>query len=306
MPCYSPLTAWRSRRLNENGKRPLVWHRNDGFEDMEVQVPCGQCVGCRLEKSRQWAIRCMHEADLYQDNCFITLTYDDDHLPYDGSLVKPHFQKFMKRLRKRYGTIKIRYYACGEYGDSNYRPHYHALLFNFDFEDKILWKTEGDFRLYVSEELNSIWKKGYCIIGPVTFETAAYVARYVMKKQTEGSTNDAQERFDKAYRRIDPYTGELYYVEPDFSLMSRRPGIGRDWIDKYSDTVFRDDSIIVNGYEVKPPKYYDSLFDGIELTKAQRRKDSKRFADNNTPDRLEVREKVAKSKLSKLTRKLEI
>ena len=116
MACYTPLKGYRSTELTKNGKRKIVFNRNHGFADLPVTVPCGQCIGCRLERSRQWAIRCTHEASLWEKNCFITLTYNDENLPKDGSLDVTHFQKFMKRLRKKHGA-GIRFYHCGEYGD---------------------------------------------------------------------------------------------------------------------------------------------------------------------------------------------
>ena len=117
MPCYSPIKGYRSKVLSPNGKRTIVFKPNLGFVDLPVLVPCGQCCGCRLERSRQWAIRCTHEASLHENNCFITLTFNDDNLPSDKSLDVRHFQLFMKRLRKQFGS-NIRYYHCGEYGEN--------------------------------------------------------------------------------------------------------------------------------------------------------------------------------------------
>ena len=102
MACYHPIKAYRARRLNPSGKRGIVFNIKDGYEDMPVELPCGQCMGCRLEHSRQWAIRMMHEASQYENNCFITLTYDNEHLPPDGSLQLSHFQDFFKRFRKKF------------------------------------------------------------------------------------------------------------------------------------------------------------------------------------------------------------
>jgi len=190
-------------------------------------------------------MRCLHEASLYDDNCFITLTYDDEHLPSDLSLHKKDFQDFMKRLRKNYPDVNIRYYHCGEYGEEKQRPHYHACLFNFDFDDKIKWKKQNDFWLYVSETLNKIWGKGYCVIGDVTFDSAAYVARYIEKKLL---TSD-QEKKDAHYK------GRL----PEYTTMSRRPGIGRGWYDKYKNDIYPSDFAVIGERKVKPPKFYDNL-----------------------------------------------
>ena len=106
MACYYPLKGYRARAVNpKTGKRSIVFDSSLGFMDMPVEFACGQCIGCRIERSRQWAIRCVHEAQLYEANCFITLTYAPEHLPKNGSLVLEHFQKFMKRLRKRVGFV---------------------------------------------------------------------------------------------------------------------------------------------------------------------------------------------------------
>ncbi len=185
MACFGPLKGWPSKKLTPSGKRQVVFNISQAYTDRPVNIPCGQCIGCRLDKSKQWAIRCVHEASLYDNNSFITLTYNTEHLPEDRSLEVRVFQLFMKRLRKRFGT-KIRFYACGEYGDQNGRPHYHACLFNHDFQDKKLWKRGKDpsLDLYRSADLEKLWPYGYSSIGEVTFQSAAYVARYIMKKIT--------------------------------------------------------------------------------------------------------------------------
>ena len=120
MPCYYPLQGWRSKELTKNGKRAIVFDRKKGYVDQPLEVPCGQCIGCRLDRSRDWALRCIHEAQLHEDNSYITLTYDDDNLPANASLDKSDFQKFMKRLRKSLGDKKVRFFHCGEYGENQY------------------------------------------------------------------------------------------------------------------------------------------------------------------------------------------
>lgn len=247
MPCYHPIHGWWSKEKTEKGLRKVVFNPVDAYDNGHmVTVPCGRCIGCRLERSRQWAMRCLHEASLYSDNCYITLTYDKEHLPFDLSLHKKDFQDFMKRLRKEFPDSKPRYYHCGEYGDENKRPHYHACIFNFDFYDKIFYKKPGDFNLYTSETLNRIWGKGYCVIGDVTFDSAAYVARYIEKKFL---TSD-QEKKDAHYQGR----------EPEYTTMSRRPGIGRGWFDKYQNDVYPHDYTVIGEHKVKPPKYYDTLY----------------------------------------------
>ena len=294
MPCYHPITAYRaaSGKNPKTGKWPIVFDIKNGYKDMPVQIPCGRCIGCRLEKSRQWAIRCVHEASLYSDNCFITLTYDNEHLPSDLSLDKSHFVLFMKRLRKKYGD-GIRFFHCGEYGELYKRPHHHACLFNFDFPDKKLWSTREGIPLYTSESLQKLWPYGYSTIGAVTFESAAYVARYVMKKITG----------DKAEAH---YNGR----EPEYITMSRRPGIAREWFEKFKTDVYPQDFCIIrNNIKCKPPKYYDNLYD---LTNSEdfrkiklRRLKLASQSPNNTPDRLLVRERVKSLKVAKLKRTID-
>lgn len=240
MPCFAPLIAYYGAELTKNGKRGLVFDSRASFSGLPVKIACGQCVGCRLERSRQWAVRCVHENKMHDVSWFVTLTYDDDHLPQGGTLVKRDLQLFMKRLRKARNE-KIRFYACGEYGDRTQRPHYHLLLFGVDFPDRRLRKRSASgYDYYDSAELRKLWPAGQNIVGAVTFESAAYVARYVMKK----ITGDVAEWH---------YSGR----EPEFQLMSRRPGIGYPWLVKYGSETYRDDSCIIRGKEVKPPRYYD-------------------------------------------------
>lgn len=266
----------------------MVFSPRDSFDpDSEVKLPCGRCIGCRLERSRQWAIRCVHEASLYERNCFITLTFAPEHLPKSGSLDKRDFQLFMKRLRKRFGS-GVRYFHCGEYGEKMGRPHYHACLFNFDFADRELWSVRDGVRLFTSEILSSLWPFGFSTIGDVTFESAAYVARYVTKKITGPVAEDH-------YWRYDQKTGECYDLQPEYITMSRRPGIGRPWIEKYQSDVYPHDRVVLRGRELRPPKFYDSIFElaspeEMEQVKFSREcKSMKQVADNET-SRLRVRE----------------
>lgn len=247
-------------------------------------------------------MRCVHEAALYQDNCFVTLTYDDEHLPADRSLHYRDFQLFMYRLRKRYGA-KRRFYMCGEYGETYGRPHYHACFFNLDFGDLEPFKGSGKSQLFVSQELHRLWPYGYSTVGQVTFDSAAYVARYVMKKVT----GDAAEAH---YQWVDPETGEIHNRRPEFTNMSRRPGIGREWYDRFHKEVYPDDFVIMNGRKIRPPKYYDQLYeltypsDFRSVRFARKQQGRKRSADA-TPERLKVREKVAHAKLGLFKRNVE-
>lgn len=305
MTCYHPLQAYFGRDVLSSGKHKIVFDRRFAIGDgvsSEVLLPCGQCVGCRLERSRQWAVRCMHEAQMYERNCFITLTFRDEDLPDNLSLDVTYFQRFMKRLRFRFGD-GIRFFHCGEYGEKYGRPHYHACLFNFDFDDKVLFKDVNGIKLYTSKSLEELWPFGFCTIGDVTFESAAYVARYIMKKVTG-------DRAKAHYERVDVCTGEVVDRKPEYTTMSRRPGIGKLWYDSFKDDVYPHDHVIVRGKECRPPKYYDSLFE-IEYPedyaklKLRRKTATKQFADNNTPERLHVREQVKLSRVKLLKRSVD-
>lgn len=307
MPCYSPLIGYRSKELTAKNKRKIVFNLKYAQDDTEVTIPCGQCIGCRFEKSRQWALRCVHEASLHEENCFITLTYSSKHLPVDHSLDKTHFQKFMKRLRKHFTGTTIRFYHCGEYGEKNNRPHYHACLFGLDFPDKELHTTtkNGD-KLYRSKTLTKIWGKGeenQQLIGELNFKTAAYTARYIMKKING-------EQADEHYRRIDEDTGEQFQINPEYTTMSRRPGIAYDWYKNYKTDVYPSDEVIIKGIPMQPPKYYDSilekenpfLYDDI---KHDRLTNAEKYADDNTPERLHVKYKVKQAQANLLSRTYE-
>ncbi len=333
MPCYHPMQAWHAKTLNTSGKRSLVF-RPDTAEnpDTPIEVACGQCIGCRLERSRQWATRCLHEAQLHKENCFLTLTFSDEGLekrekeylqankkifnkyknneeklkeklidiPHKTSIHVRDLQLFMKKLRKQYGS-QIRFFACGEYGDENLRPHYHLCIFNMDFPDKKLWKkTSQDHKLYISDTLEELWSYGHATIGEVNFETAAYVARYIMKK-VNGS------RQEKHYQTFNPETWEIINRTPELTTMSRRPGIGADWFKKFKSDIYDTDYVVINGKKCGAPKFYDNLlletdpghYD--EIKEARLNNIDKNNIDN-TPERLEIREKVKKLRLNQLVR----
>lgn len=244
----------------------------------------------------------MHEASLHEENCFITLTYAPKHLPSGGSLNKRHFQLFMKRLRKR-TKQKIRFFHCGEYGEKLSRPHYHALLFGYDFPDKTFWREHRGNRIYRSSILEKTWTYGHSDIGGVTFQSAAYVARYMLKKITG-------ELADQHYLKLNEETGELCEVVPEYATMSRRPGIAHAWFEKFSSDVFPDDFVVVDGKKLKTPKYYMQLLEKIDpdthkAMKLKRKRHSERESEDNTHERLDVRQTVLEARMKNLIRNLE-
>lgn len=335
MTCYHPLRAYvLTTQKTENGKQLIVFDRElaEQFAYKKIDLPCSQCIGCRIDRSRDWALRCMFEASQYNYNSFITLTFDDEHLDQDGSLDKKDFQNFMKELRRQYlGTRrhkvnglsetieKIRYFHCGEYGEACFncglprdkhtcnkyiahlgRPHHHACIFNLDFQDKILIKEEDNIKQYVSPSLAKIWKKGLHSIGNVTFQSAAYVARYVCKKVTGA-------RSEEYYKKVDPRSGQLKKVIPEYITMSRRPGIGKDWYEKYYEDLFPKDFITHDGKTFRVPKFYCKLFEEtypVEYQRIKERRNKRRQEkpDENTIRRLVVKHKVKKAQTKQLSR----
>lgn len=319
MSCFNPLPAWRGSVNKDSGKRSIVFNRASAkVAGSEMSLPCGRCDGCLLDRSRSWALRCVHESELYSRNCFLTLSFDDKHLPEDGCINVRDLQLFMKRLRKAYPGDKIRFFACGEYGENFGRPHYHMCLFNFDFDDKVLWSVRNGNRLYVSESLNRIWGFGYCVIGEVTFDSAAYVARYVLKK-VGGADADLH--------YVDSDSGFIRHRE--FITMSRGGrgtglgGIGKPWYDKFKSDIYPSGFAVLKGTKVPLPKFYDGLYEvddpaGYAALKAKRlsrikhltplidRLDGKSdFVVDSTPDRLRVKEICKKVKVKMLIRPME-
>lgn len=275
MACFCPITGYRA----PGGQ--VVFNSKLGYVDRPLTISCGQCAGCRLERSRQWAVRCLHESEMHEHNSFITLTYKDENLPPGASLHLPDWQKFAKNVRRTYGPF--RYYHCGEYGDLYGRPHLHACLFGIDFhEDRTKWKLRRGNQTYQSKTLSKLWTHGSAEIGSLTFESAAYCARYIMKKITG---EPAEEHYEGR--------------KPEYTTMSRRPGIGKTWLDKYSTEVYKADSVIINAKPARPPKFYDGHYEinhpsEMEIIKSKRVKQAQKRADNNTPERLAVREKKQK------------
>ncbi|QCQ84715.1 replication initiator protein [Blackfly microvirus SF02] len=310
MSCFTPLDGYRVKGgsvvIVARGDRPP----RNALTRVPLSIPCGGCQGCRLEKSRQWAMRCMHEARMSSVSSFVTLTYDNDHLPPGGSLSPTALRYFMGKLRKK-REAGVRFYGCGEYGEVNMRPHYHVLLFNCDFPDKKFHSRNGrNEPLYTSDELRVLWPFGFNLIGAVTYESAAYVARYVMKKVNGKKADDHYAVYDA--------NGQIFDRYPEFARMSRMPGVGAGYYEKYGGEVRAHDTIIVNGKEVKPPRYYDKKHeaasckgaDGLlcKCTFCSLKRKRKRLAvlhkADNTPERLRVKEVIALAKMKNSPRKV--
>lgn len=259
MPCLTPLKGWRS------SKGGITFKAKEAFRDRHIKVPCGQCRYCRIEHSRQWAVRAVHEAKMHERNCFITLTYSDEHLPENSSLDYSAAPLWLMRVREKYGA-GIRSFGCAEYGEKYGRPHYHVALFNFDFPDKTLWKTQRGFKLYTSQSLSQLWPFGHAVIADLTFESAAYIARYVTKKFNYDKRDHGLRRSQRYHSYCDLKTREEKFLKlPERSIcVARKPGLGKAWFDKnYKDT-YKDDTIILRGKRMRPPKYYDYLLEKVD------------------------------------------
>lgn len=234
----------------------------------------------------------MHESRYHELNVFITLTYSDTFVPINTGLNPLHTQNFLKRLRKHHEPNALRFFLCGEYGEETNRPHYHAILFGIDFADKKKHSTNerGDQR-WTSEKLEKIWGMGRCELGTVTPQSAGYVARYCMKKINGELAPDH-------------YQGK----HPEFARMSRRPGIGKQHYDQYSNEIFHRGFIVNNGKQAKIPSFYDRQLDKenpelLNRVKRERQKQALTRKIDSTPERLKVRESVKQAQITQLKRK---
>ncbi len=222
MQCTSPYHIKNPDRFKYKKPNELV-----GEEWLDV--PCGHCLACRIARTREWTVRLLHESEFWDDTSFVTLTYDDDHLPSNGSLVPRDLTLFFKKLRKDLGDRKIKYYACGEYGDTYGRPHYHSIIFGLGVQDKKL--------------IEDNWHKGFVKIGCVTYDSCRYVAGYVQKKL-----------YGKASKEYD----EKGIIAP-FSRMSK--GLGERYVDKYWNKLYDMNTVTVRGVPMGLPRYYQKKLD---------------------------------------------
>lgn len=307
MPCFHPLKAYKSRERNPaTGLYLIMFNPLKALvEASSFSVPCGQCIGCKIARAEQLMVRCVHESKMHAENCFLTLTFDNQHLPENYSVSKPEFQNFMKRLRKSLEPKKIRFLGTGEYGEHTLRPHYHALIFGHRPTDlKRYSQTKQGFILYNSNQISEVWPYGDVKVGSVDAGSAGYVARYALKK-----LHGSNEYTAAHYTRQHPISGQFYVVEPEFALYSRRPGLGSTWFDKYKSDCFPSDFLALNdGRLCAVPQYYSRKLEKEALEtkriKWKRKAHAVRNREHSTPQRLQVREEIKTSKIKLLKREL--
>lgn len=312
--CSGPLTAYHAQEKVDGKyvRKGITFNRNASYSGVPIQIGCGQCIECRMKAAREMAIRALHESKMHPYSQFVTLTYDNAHLPHDFSLDHRDFQLFMKRLRKSRGfdpANRIKYFMCGEYGDENYRPHYHAILYNVRFPDKKLYrKSSKGLDYFTSIELSELWGQGLVVFGKVEFQSCAYVSGYLLKKAMGKNAW-------MAYCDVDANGVVSNEVAPEYRKLSN--GLGKSWFEKYGSHAFEHDSIIINAKEVRPPRYYDLLFEkdpknavqglaGNKLTGVKRRRAilARSMRADNTPRRKRVKEIIALKRLNERKKQL--
>lgn len=213
----------------------MVKRKGNDYKEL-VTVACGKCLECLSKYSTEWSFRIYLEAQLHKEVSFITLTYDNEHLPENGSLVRRDIQLFIKRLRKYVQPAKFRIFYCGEYGSKGGRPHFHLITFGYTPSDKVFFFNSDGHPVYKSAEVSEIWKNGFVSVEDVTLDSAKYASKYMQKLQKIPAGH------------IKPFTG-----------MSNRPGIGYYALDL---TWLDSDSIWINGKRINIPRYYLKVLEG--------------------------------------------
>lgn len=229
-------------------RQSLQWPYQDS---KEINLPCGVCFGCRMDNSRMWSLRMMHEAKFSSSSYFVTLTYRPEALPLYGNLNYDHLEKFWKKARHEFafdGT-KLGYFACGEYGDKSLRPHYHFAGFDWNITDLRLFKETDHGPYFLSDHLADVWGHGNVIVAQLDWMTAAYCARYVTKKMRGKNLRFLPDEC------ADPVTGEVPSFKVERAFQSQ--GIGLRWYEANADEVWNLDGCLYNNqYMVTPPRYY--------------------------------------------------
>lgn len=311
MPCYHPMAGVRDG-FTESGKPKyrIVAMSDHCLEDFPkqdvIQIPCGKCLGCRLQYAQDWQGRLLMELQCHDIAWFVTMMYDDEHVRtviYEDdagsqvrleTLCKKDVQDFMKRLRYHFPKDKLRFYFTGEYGDQTFRPHIHGIIYGLHLDD--VEQIPGVYSVnhepkFLSTVFDAIWGHGSCELGTVTPESTSYVARYVMKKVKKGWKTEK----------------EALGLEPEFGLMSRKPAIGRPYFDQNPhmfDYVSCHLPTAKGSVNIFPTRYFRDLIDSPE-TKAQRyvsgkikRETKLSMTDLNYLDQLKTEEKTKENQIA--------
>lgn len=254
--CADPLFAWKGK----DGR--MVFKISDRYYPQKYEFKCGQCIQCKVDYQRKWAVRMLHEYYTTEQqgkgSCMLTLTYDDKYLPYSVKNNKLHnptlnlvdIQNFLKRVR--YYHPGIRFYQSGEY-DANWRPHHHMILFGHDYlHDRCYWsQSKSNKKVYTSEDLTRCWPWGHSFIGDFTYDSAEYCAKYITKRVISASEEWLESHGVRSVEEY--YDGRL----PEYSTMSRRPGLGQKWIDEHPEEIYPNDKVYIKpGVGISPPRYY--------------------------------------------------
>lgn len=264
-----------------------------------LELPCNKCQSCKLRRAKEWALRCWHESQMHETSCFTTLTYRDADLPKNGDLDHRDFQLFMKRLRRRYPDINLRFFMCGEYGGKTHRAHYHVVLFGYFPPDAKYHRNENGNKYYKSQELDDLWQKGFTDTSHVTYHSAGYVARYALKKQLPDKA--LQDRYVYADEH-----GEMKVRKFEYVRMSLNPAIGKSWFTKYKQQTLDHDLVRdPNGNPCPVPSYYLSLLldeksehydPALHAELSLARIEKAKANPDNTPERLAEKEICVKAK----------
>lgn len=298
MVCFKPMPHYGTSAVaNPSGKRGLSFNfKGAKREGVMGTLPCGRCIGCRFDLAEGWGIRCHHEAKMHPGGTvFVTLTFDQEHLPRDMSVRREHAVAFIKAIReavKPLGGSIDSHFGSAEYGSLRGRPHFHFLLYGWNFPDRKIYKMQRGFYLYESALLSKAWPFGRALLGTVTFKSARYCAGYAMKK-----VGPKSKLFAKQYTRQSEVDGEYYRVEPEFAAMSRQPSLGHRWFDKFQSDVYPRDECIIEGHRRKPPRFYDKLLEARDpeafaKLKRKRLRDALAKKEDRTKERLKVREEL--------------
>lgn len=320
MGCAHPIQAARGAdgkvRILPRRFGPLTLKQKLAAGERAVELPCGRCVLCKTDKAQDWATRCQHEANQHRhpdgttNGSFVTLTFSDDGLAVRElevgaraeTLRKADLSGFLKRLRanRHRRAVKrgensaepIKFFGVGEYGEQYLRPHYHVLLFGEDFsEERVRCEDENGNTYFQSPILAGLWQYGLTDIRPITTETTNYVCRYVQKKLNNQALQAACER-------VREDTGEVFTVEPEFALMSRRPGIGASWFDEYSGDVYPAGYVRIAGKKRRVPRFYKERLRAqdpaaYEEAAAKARAIAAKNVKETTKERRQVKKEIA-------------